>query len=228
MHVSYNSWTGWSCGFSYSAGFMHVGVAFGGGYGGYYRPGYPPRYYRPPYYPPGGYRPPYRPPGYRPGVRPTPYTGRGVAQTRPGSNNNLYRQGTNRDRVAPQSKQRDASLAKADRVAKGPNNVYADKNGNVHRQTSQGWESRDQGQWKPSQPSAKPAPASPSAQPARPTTRPLPPNTTPKQATAKPGTPPRSSQAPANLGRDAQSRQHGASRSAGSHSMSRGGGGRGR
>ena len=34
-----------------------------------------------------------------------------------------------------------------DRTASGANNVYADKAGNVHRQTSQGWESRNQGNW---------------------------------------------------------------------------------
>ena len=157
FHVSYSPWTGWGFGFSYSTGFMSIGVSFGGGYGGYYRPGYWGGYYRPPYYPPGGYRPPgYRPPnrpgypggGYRP--RPTPYNGRGnQAATRP-ANNNLYQNRGNRDRVAPTSMQRDAGRQKADRVAKGPNNVYGDRNGNVHRQTPSGWQSRDQGSWKSS------------------------------------------------------------------------------
>lgn len=75
MHLTYNPYTGWGMGVSYSFGFLTVGIGFGGGYGGYYRPGYPPPgYYRPPYYPPGGYRPPYYPPNYRPGTpRPTPY-----------------------------------------------------------------------------------------------------------------------------------------------------------
>jgi len=63
----------------------------------------------------------------------------------------MYNNASNKDRVAPSNKQRDAGMQKADRVAKGSNNVYADKNGNVQRQTSQGWESRDQGQWKSSQ-----------------------------------------------------------------------------
>ena len=62
----------------------------------------------------------------------------------------MYNNAANKDRVAPSSKQRDANLNKADRTAKGPNNVYADKGGNVHRQTNQGWQSRDQGQWKSS------------------------------------------------------------------------------
>jgi hypothetical protein len=154
MHVSYNPWTGWGFGFTYSTGFMTVGVSFGGGYGGYYRPGYWGGYYRPPgYYPPGGYRPPYRPgyPGYRPpgrpGARPTPYGGRGQVATRPATNN-LYQGGSGKGRVAPSTMQRDAGRQKADRVAKGPNNVYGDKRGNVHRQTPSGWQTRDQGSWK--------------------------------------------------------------------------------
>ena len=57
LHLSYNPYTGWGMGLTYSFGFLTVGFTFGGGYGGYYRPGYPPGYYRPPYYPPGGYRP---------------------------------------------------------------------------------------------------------------------------------------------------------------------------
>ncbi len=237
MHVGYNPWYGWSMGFSYSVGFMSVGMSFGGGYGGYYRPGYPPGgYYRPPgCYPPGGYRPPYYPPGHRPGyggpgyggpgyghpgARPTPYGagGAGVA-TRPA--NSLYNNAGTRDRVAPAAKQRDASRQKADRVAKGPNNVYADRDGNVHRQTSDGWQSRDNGQWKSSQGGAATRPSQPAAG-----TRPATPSTRPAQPSTRP--------APANLNRDAQARQQGANRSSyggsrgGSGSSgSRGGGGRG-
>ncbi|HET9253349.1 MAG TPA: carbohydrate-binding family V/XII [Candidatus Eisenbacteria bacterium] len=155
FHVSYNPWTGWGFGFSYSTGFMTIGMTFGGGYGGYYRPGYWGGYHRPPgYYPPGGYRPPaYRPPN-RPGYpgnrpRPTPHGGRGQASTLP-AGNNLYQGAGNRNRVASSDMKRDAGRQKADRVAKGPNNVYGDRNGNVHRQTPSGWQSRDQGSWKSS------------------------------------------------------------------------------
>jgi hypothetical protein len=63
---------------------------------------------------------------------------------------NLYGDAANRSRVAPASMQRTASLTKADRVAKGPNNLYATKSGTVHRQTSQGWQSRSQGSWQSS------------------------------------------------------------------------------
>jgi hypothetical protein len=63
--------------------------------------------------------------------------------------NNLYNGAGNKDRVAPSSMQRDAGLQKADRASKGGrNNVYADRGGNVQRQTSNGWQSRDNGQWK--------------------------------------------------------------------------------
>ena len=48
--VRYNPWTGWTVGFGYSTPFMHVGVvvrpAYGGWYGPYGRPPYPPPYYR--------------------------------------------------------------------------------------------------------------------------------------------------------------------------------------
>ena len=69
------------------------------------------------------------------------------ASTRP-ANNNLYNQGTNKNRNAPSSMQRDAGLNKANSVGKGKNNVYADRNGNVSRQTSSGWQSRsNNGGW---------------------------------------------------------------------------------
>jgi hypothetical protein len=201
VHVTYNPYTGWGMGFSYSFGFLTVGIAFGGGYGGYYRPGYPPPiYYRPPaYYPPGGYRPPGYPPNHRPGQpRPTPYAGGGrpsagqlpagggrpSAGQLPAGSNNLYSNAANRDRVAPSSGQR-SNLQSVDRSARGANNVYGDSAGNVHRQTSQGWESRSsQGQWQSSP-----------------------------------------SQTPSNLNRDYAARQSGASASRSMGGMSRGGGG---
>lgn len=227
VHVSYNPYTGWGMGFSYSSGFMTAGVRFGGGYGGYYRPGYPPGgYYRPPcYYPPGGYRPPHYAPGHGPGSpRPTPYAGgggRASAQPAGGAgrssagqmpaSNNLYKNSGNRDRVAPSTMQPDAGLQKADRVAKGPNNVYAGSSGQVHRQTSQGWQSRDQGQWK------SPSPSTPSTRPSQPSAA-----NRPSQPSAASRPP---SSAPSNLNRDYQARQNGANRSAQSRPTSSAGGG---
>src|SRR5262249_15425436 len=54
-----------------------------------------------------------------------------------------------KDRVVPGSSSgsRATGVSTMDRTASGANNVYADKSGNVHRQTSQGWESRNQGNW---------------------------------------------------------------------------------
>jgi len=111
-------------------------------------------YYRP-YVSPHAYYP--RPVTYGMHVSYNPYTGWGgpgssLGGARPSQlpANNLYKSPANRNRVAPASMQRSASLQKADRVAKGANNVYADKSGNVHRQTSQGWQSRSQGSWKSS------------------------------------------------------------------------------
>jgi hypothetical protein len=178
FHVGYNPWYGWSFGFSWSVGFMSVGVRFGGGYGGYYRPGYHPGW-NGGYYPPGGYR---RPVVIntgdinignrvnvgnqgRPGTRPSPATA-----DRPTS---LYNQGANRDRLADSRTLQSANEARADRVARGPNNVLADRDGNLYeRKADGGWNSREQGQWKPAQPQTRPA--QPQTRPAQPQTRPVP------------------------------------------------------
>jgi hypothetical protein len=68
FNFSYNPWTGWTMGFGFNVGFMHVGFMFGPsfGYGG--------GWYGPPYY-----RPPYRP----------PYYGGGYYGGRPGGGNNI-------------------------------------------------------------------------------------------------------------------------------------------
>jgi hypothetical protein len=165
IHVSYNPWTGWGMGFSYSWGFMTVGIAFGGGYGGYYRPGYPPGVYFPPsYYPPGGYRPPHYPPNHRPGApRPTPYAGSGrqpgASQLPAAATNNLYQNARNSTRATTSNLPSSGSLQSIDRGARGSNNIYADTAGNLHRQSSGGWDSRSQGAWQSSSPSTREAPS---------------------------------------------------------------------
>jgi hypothetical protein len=63
-----------------------------------------------------------------------------------GGRNNIYNGASVQDRVA-NTGSRNAGVSTMDRTASGANNVYADKGGNVHRQTSQGWESRGQGNW---------------------------------------------------------------------------------
>ncbi len=152
FHVTYNPWTGWGMGMTWSTGFFTFGVHFGGGYPGYHG-------YRGGYYPPGGY--------HRGGcfncninintgnninIGNSVGGGRGGGATRPATrpaNNNLYNRPENRARVADRGTRETASRQlKADRTARGPNNVFADKNGDVHRRTSSGWESREGNTWK--------------------------------------------------------------------------------
>jgi hypothetical protein len=73
----------------------------------------------------------------------------GASQLPAGGRNNLYNGASAKDRVVPGSASggRAPGVSTMDRAASGANNVYADKGGNVYRQTSQGWESRDQGNW---------------------------------------------------------------------------------
>ncbi len=141
FHVAYNPWGGWGYGFSVSSGFLTVGFQFGG-YG--YYPGYHPPYYRPGYRPPvacyqcninignsigGG--------NLRPAARPA---------ARPADLGNVYR-----DRPGTSTLSRPADLLadSGNRPAKGPNNVFSDLDGNLHRRTPAGWEAHDRGAWKP-------------------------------------------------------------------------------
>ena len=160
IHVHYNPWTGWGMGFSYSWGFMTMGVAFWGGWDNdiYFRPGYPGGIYHPPgFYPPGGYHPPHYPPNHRPGSPRPPNQGVGNrpsvgqlpagASQLPGSataGNNLYQNTRNSQRATTTN----LPASSIDRGARGSNNVYADQAGNVHRDAGSGnWESRSQGSW---------------------------------------------------------------------------------
>jgi hypothetical protein len=228
FHVGYNPWYGWSFGFSWSVGFMSVGIRFGGGYGGYYRPGYRPGWHGG--YPPGGYR---RPVvintgdinignrvnvgnQVRPGTRPSPATA-----DRPTS---LYNQGANRDRLADAGTLETANRDRADRVARGPNNVLSDRDGNIYeRKPDGGWNSREQGQWKPAVPEARPSqpqtrPSQPQARPSQPQARPSQPQARPSQPQARPSQPqarpsqPQARPVPSNVQRDYGARVQGAQR----------------
>jgi len=223
FHVGYNPWYGWSFGFSWSVGFMSVGIRFGGGYGGYYRPGYRPGWHGG--YPPGGYR---RPVvintgdisignrvnvgnQVRPGTRPSPATA-----DRPTS---LYNQGANRDRLADAGTLETANRDRADRVARGPNNVLSDRDGNIYeRKPDGGWNSREQGQWKPAVPEARPSqpqarPSQPQARPSQPQARPSQPQARPSQPQARPSQP-QARPVPSNVQRDYGARVQGAQRAA--------------
>ncbi len=135
FHVRYNPWTGWSFGFSYSNGPFRITI----GRGGWYRGGWwgPARY--------RGYRRGYRRgarAGYRAGYR---------AGRRDATRQNMYRTQRNRGRATTQTRKAQTRSANAKATKGRANNVYADRNGNVHRKTDQGWQQRTQDGWKGSQ-----------------------------------------------------------------------------
>jgi len=144
--VHYNPWTGWTMGYH---------VRWGGPYGIFhisfhsgYHPWYGPRVYRPPY-------------AYR---GPTYFSSRNVT-----INNNIYVnrnngiRSTGRTRGEPQTRpNRTGPSTPATRPAgrpatRQPNNVVADRQGNVYRKTDQGWQQRQRDQWAPTDRSASPS-----------------------------------------------------------------------
>jgi hypothetical protein len=129
FHVRWNPWTGWRFGLSYGTGPFHFHI----GVGGWYRGGWwgPARYH--------GYRRGYRH-GYRRGVRAGYRAGR-----RSAARQNLYRSERNQARTRPaKTSARPSAGAAAGRA----NDVFADRNGDVHRKTDKGWESRTRDGWK--------------------------------------------------------------------------------
>jgi len=220
FHVAYNPWTGWSMGFSWSVGFMHVGVSFGGGYGGYRRPGWGPYGWRGGYYPPGGYR---RPIVVNNNTTNINIGNRGGNTVNIGDRNNIYTRGDNATRNASQAlrdQSRPTDRVRADRTAPGPNNVLSDREGNVYRRNDNGsWDSREGREWRPTSPEAGAGtgarPTAPATRPATPDTRPAIPNN------SRPATRP----APSGVQRDYGSRVRGASR-AGAAAQPRGARGR--
>ncbi|MCU0404819.1 MAG: hypothetical protein MUE99_09770, partial [Chitinophagaceae bacterium] len=162
FNFSYNPWTGWTMGFGFNVGFLHIGFSTGPsyGYGGWFGP----PYYRPPYRPPyygGGYygnRPGggnniiingdvnigsnngnniYNRPGNNGGGRP------GIASRPPGNNNrpgSNYRPGNNNNggnRPGNNNNNwNDRSSARPSTNNK--NNVFTDKDGNVFQRDDKG------------------------------------------------------------------------------------------
>ncbi len=203
FNVSYNPWTGWGFGLSFSAGFFNFSV----GWGSAYRPYHPPCWgggwwgpggYRPPYHAGGGYwRGGYWGGGYRPGGN--IIIGGDVninVGNRINVGNNIYQ----RPEVRPyaRSKTRDVSRPGSGpgaRPATRPNDVLVDRSGNLVRPAGGGkWETLDsKGDWKPTakpgtRPSTRPAtPTTPAVE--RPTTRPAPRPATPAAPATRPGTP---------------------------------------
>jgi hypothetical protein len=137
FHVRYNPWTGWSFGLSYSAGPFTFHIGGGGWYrGGWWGPG---RY--------RGYRSGYRHgrrAGYRAGYR---------AGQRNARQRNMYNSSRNQARTTAQSRAQSTAQRQARDQAGGTaggnraNNVYTDRQGDVHRRTEQGWEQRSGNSW---------------------------------------------------------------------------------
>ena len=139
FHVRWNPYRGWSFGLSYSTGPFTFTIGRGGWHrGGWWGPGRYRGYNR-------GYRHGRRA-GYRSGYR---------AGRRQASRNNIYRNQRNNQRNSLQNKPgaRASSgmagkRAKATSASNRKNNVFSDKNGNIHRKTDKGWEQRSKGSWK--------------------------------------------------------------------------------
>ena len=151
--VSYNPYTGYGMGNTWATGFFafSVGIAIGSSY-------------RHGYYPAGGYRGCFnctinvnrgsgsRPSGGRANIG---NSSAGGSRARPANratqqprNSNLYNRPENRGRTADRpSRNQAASQMGANRTARGSNNVFADRNGNVSRRGSGGWESRQGNSW---------------------------------------------------------------------------------
>ena len=223
FHASYNPWTGWSMGFSWSVGFMSVGVRFGGGYGGYMRPGWGgPRYGG--FYPPGGYRRPVvintgdinignRTNNVNIGNRVN--VGNRNEVNIGSGNRNIYNNSGNRDRRASAAQidrsRGDNNRIRADRAAPNrSNNVLSDREGNVFREDGNGnWQSRENREWR----DTRPAPSTGNAQrpTTRPETRPQVPQTRPQTPQTRPATRP----APSGVQRDLGNRTKGTARTTG-------------
>jgi hypothetical protein len=134
FHVRWNPWTGWRFGFSYGYGPFRFTIGGGGWYrGGWWGPG---RY--------RGYRH-----GYRHGYRKGRNAGYGAgyrAGRRNAAQQNLYRSQRNQARTTA-TPATAGSRAKTGAASKRANNVFADRDGDVHRKTDQGWEKRTKEGW---------------------------------------------------------------------------------
>jgi hypothetical protein len=144
FHVRYNPWYGWGVGFSYSTGPFTFAVGFSPypHYGGFWGPvgyrGYHAGYHR------GWHN------GYRAGARAGYRAGFRAGTRADNARSNIYQRDGNRARNAD----RGASTMNRSRPqaqAGGRNNVYSDRNGQVHRNGGNGWENRTDRGWQSSQ-----------------------------------------------------------------------------
>jgi hypothetical protein len=138
FHVRWNPWTGFRFGFSYCNGPFRFTIGGGGWYrGGWWGPGRYRGYRR-------GYRHGYRRgrnAGYRAGYR---------AGRRSAGKKNIYRSQRNQARMKG-SPSKAGFQGNARTASNRPNNVYADRNGDVHRKTDKGWQTRTKDGWQGSQ-----------------------------------------------------------------------------
>jgi hypothetical protein len=178
-HMRWNPWTGWTMGFTWTSGRFTFGVGYSPWrpwccYGGWWGPRPVPR----PYY--ASRRAAYNA-GYRSGFR----AGYRAGQA------NLYNSPRVANRKAtPQQLDRARPAASPTRPqarpSTRPNTVLADRDGNVHRRTDQGFERRNPGgSWSPS---PQTRPTQPQARPGQ-TVRPTQPQTRPRQPQARPSQP---------------------------------------
>jgi len=180
FNVGYNPWTGWNFGLSWSNGFFSFGISWGGGYGGHYRPwGCCGGWYG------GGHRGPVVINTGDINIGNSINVGNRVEiNNRIGNNTqinnrvqnnrqNLYNKPENRARNADKAAvTRDLKQARA--ASGRPNNVYADRSGQVAKRDGQDWQTRESGQWQKAaeRPATKPA-TKPAARPAtQPASRP--------------------------------------------------------
>ena len=143
FHVRWSPYYGWGFGMSYSTGPFTFMIGGGGWYGGGF---WGPR----PYYGYGhgynrgyhnGYRRGYingRLAGNRYGNRPS---------VRPGHRNNLYNTKANKSRVRATNKRAKNTFKPSKKEQKRRNNVFADKNGNVHRKVNNNWQKHSRSGW---------------------------------------------------------------------------------
>lgn len=161
MAVAYSPYYGWGMGVAWGFGMFSVGVMWGSMWHGGYRGGWG-------YYPPGGWHGGNNIGCYQcdidigDGNRPRPKDGergdrggRGnTASQQPArGRDNLYNQPGVSDRMADRgTRDRSAQQLRGDRPSAGTsNNVFADRDGNVHRRDSNGnWQSRGNSGWQPS------------------------------------------------------------------------------
>jgi len=124
-HARWNPYSGFRFGLSYSSGPFTFGIGGGGWYrGGWWGPG---RY--------RGYHNGYRH-GHRAGYR---------SGQRNATRNNIYRSQNNKARISTRA----GSISKGAKGSHRANNVFADKDGNIHRKSAKGWDQRTADGWKP-------------------------------------------------------------------------------